>query len=396
MNSVRAAVTLLAALTLTTACGLPDKVMTPSSVDSQTIKIGAVSSLSGPATFPDSTSAAQAVFDQINDSGGIGGRKIDYIVVDDKGDPAATAQAARSLVTQKHVVALAGSASLLDCAINAHFYAKAGVSAIQGVGVDPTCFESSAISPVNVGPYLSTAENLYYASEVLKLSRICLFIGIYGNTDEAYKKAVESWSDLTGKKPLMEDRTIKAESDPTPFVLRAKKERCQAALYNGTEPSVIAMMKSAKQQNATDIKWIMTSAAYTEALAKALGKNGEGLYTNAEFEPFTRTDSPLLSDWRKLLIGKNVPLSSFSEGGYLAAKHIVEVLKSLDGPITRRSVTEALKSLQPIESEMTGTAYEFGDATEHHSNTAGKIVQLRNGGWHVVSKDWIRYPGKID
>ncbi|MFI7097596.1 ABC transporter substrate-binding protein [Streptomyces lydicus] len=393
MKSARAAIALLASIALTSACGLSNTASPPGK--SESIKIGAVSSLSGSATFPDSTAAAQAVFDRVNAEGGIHGHKIEYIVADDKGDPGAAAQAARNLVTNKGVVGLSGSASLIDCAVNASFYAKSGISSIQGVGVDPTCFESPAISPVNAGPYLSTAENLYYASEVLKQNRVCLLLAIFGNTNDAYSKAIKSWSNLTGKKLLMEDRTIKPDSDPTPFVLRAKSKGCQAVLYNAVEPAAISMMKIVKQQNAQDMKWIMTSASYTEAVAKALGKSGDGLYANAEFEPFTQAHSPALTDWRKLLTKKKVPLTAFGESGYLAASHMVEALKSIKGPITRESVTKALKSLPPIASDMTGAPYKFGNAAKHGSNTAGKIVQLRDGEWHVASKGWMRYPGKI-
>ncbi|NRQ31145.1 ABC transporter substrate-binding protein [Nonomuraea sp. NN258] len=391
MNRTRALAVLLAA-TLT-ACGLSDEPSTQTSTG--TIKVGGVSSLSGAVTFPDSSAAAKAVFDRVNEQGGINGRKIEYISADDKGDPAAAAQAARDVVTNQGVVALVGSASLLDCAVNAPFYQQSNIVAIQGTGVDPTCFESPAISPVNTGPYLNTAINLYYASEVLKHEKVCLFLAILGNTNDAYGGAVSSWSSLTGKKLTLDDRTVKPDSDPTPFVLRAKREGCQAVLYNGTEPMAIAWMKVVKQQDVTGIDWLMTTAPYTEAVAKALGADGDGTYANAEFEPFTDANSAALKDWRELMTAKNVPLTSFGQGGYLAATYFVQTLKSIQGPITRESVTKAFKSLKPIQTPMTGTPYEFGEAAKHLSNRAGKIVQLRGGQWHVITPDWVRYPGTL-
>ncbi|GIH70941.1 ABC transporter substrate-binding protein [Sphaerimonospora thailandensis] len=399
MTASKAAVALLAAIALTSGCGLsedsPAASASGSSGDSGTIKIGSVNALSGPVTFPDSSSAAKAVFDRVNAQGGINGREIEYIVTDDKGDPAAAAQAARDLVTNQGVVALAGSASLVDCAVNAPFYTQSGIVSVQGTGVDPTCFSSAAISPVNAGPYLNTAINLYYASEVLKRDKVCSFLAILGNTNDAYGQAIASWTKLTGKTPVVDDRTVKPDSDPTPFVLRAKKEGCQAVLYNGTEPMAIAWMKAVKQQNITGIDWLMTTAPYTDAVAKALGTDGDGMYANAEFEPFTQADSSALADWRSLMTEKNVPLTSFGQGGYLAATHLVDTLRSIQGPITRESVAKAFKELKPIESPLTGTPYEFGDAAGHMSNKAGKIVQLEGGQWRVVTPDWVRYPGTL-
>jgi hypothetical protein len=46
------------------------------------------------------------VFAKVNAAGGIDGKKIDYITLDDKGDPATAAQDARLLITQDGAVAL--------------------------------------------------------------------------------------------------------------------------------------------------------------------------------------------------------------------------------------------------------------------------------------------------
>ncbi|MEU5868167.1 ABC transporter substrate-binding protein [Nonomuraea sp. NPDC047529] len=377
-------------------CGLSDEPPSASSGGAgNVIKVGGVSSLSGAVTFPDSSAAAKAVFDRVNEQGGVNGHKIEYVSADDKGDPAAAAQAARDVVTNQGVVALAGSASLLDCAVNAPFYQQSGIVSVQGTGVDPTCFESPAVSPVNTGPYLNMAINLYYASEVLKRDKVCMFLAILGNTNDAYGGAVKSWTALTGKKLTLDDRTVKPDSDPTPFVLRARREGCQAVLYNGTEPMAIAWMKVVKQQDVTGIDWLMTTAPYTEAVAKALGPDGDGMYANAEFEPFTEADSPALKDWRELMTSKNVPLTSFGQGGYLAATYFVDTLRTIKGPITRESVTAAFRALKPVQTPMTGTPYEFGQAARHFSNRAGKIVRLKDGAWHVVTPEWVRYPGTL-
>ena len=82
------------------------------------IKVGAISSLSGPVVFPEASQAVKAVFDKVNREGGINGRMIDYRVEDDKVDPQAAQQAARKLVDSDEVVAMVGSASALECSVN--------------------------------------------------------------------------------------------------------------------------------------------------------------------------------------------------------------------------------------------------------------------------------------
>ena len=70
----------------------------------------------------DAPKATKAVFDQLNEAGGINGCKIEYTIADDKADPQVAAQAARDLIDNKEVVVLGGGASLLDCAVNAGTY----------------------------------------------------------------------------------------------------------------------------------------------------------------------------------------------------------------------------------------------------------------------------------
>lgn len=61
------------------------------------IVVGSINTIiSGPATFPEASQAAAAVFDAFNDAGGLDGRKIDYKTLDDKGDPATATASARS------------------------------------------------------------------------------------------------------------------------------------------------------------------------------------------------------------------------------------------------------------------------------------------------------------
>ena len=83
------------------------------------IVVGSVNTISGPATFPEASEAAAAVFDEFNEKGGLDGRKIEYKTLDDKGDPATATASARELVGSDEAVALVGSASLIACEINA-------------------------------------------------------------------------------------------------------------------------------------------------------------------------------------------------------------------------------------------------------------------------------------
>ncbi len=359
--------------------------------NSEPIRLGAISTLTGPASFPESHSAAQAVFDRVNAAGGIGGRMITYIVEDDGFDPALAAQAARRLAHEERVVAMVGSASLLECAVNAGFYAEVGLYAIQGTGIDPVCFATSNISPVNTGPFFSDAVALFYASEELGATSVCFGAFNVPDFQPAYEAAIAEWTAATGKQLAYSDTTLIFDGDLTPFMLELESNGCDAAVVQANDFHYVAMMQIREAQG-LDVQIIGLTSGYTAAVAEQLGATGNGLLLASEFEPFTDTDSAVLSDWRVLMNEAGVPQTSFAEGGYLAATIMVSVLEGIDGEITRGSVAAALLGLEPVSTGLTGTPYAFGEGASHGSNRAAKFVELVDGAWVVKTPEWIVVP----
>lgn len=365
----------------------------PAEATGEPIKVGNVSSLTGGALFPEASAAAKAVFDRVNASGGIGGRPIQLIVEDDAGSPEGAATAGRKLVEQDDVVAMVGSASTLECAVNSAFYAEQGVYAIQGTGVDPLCFLSSNISPVNTGPYAGITVSLYYASETLGLENVCnVNLFVIPDLAPAFDAAVERWEAITGKTLTLRVGAATLEDDPTPLMLQARDAGCDAVVIDGVEPHALAVGRAIESQGLSDIIWIGLTSYYTDSIASQLGSAGNGLRANSEFEPYG-SDSPVLDDWRSLMTDAGVPLTSFAQGGYIAATIFVDALQGIDGDITRESVAEAIRALEPYETPLLGTPYTFGPGEAHAPNQASKFVELRDGEWVTVADDWVILPG---
>jgi len=79
-------------------------------VTASTITIGGTVPITGPAAFLGSVGrGADAYFKYVNAHGGVNGRKIRYLYLDDAHDPAKTMQLTRRLVEQNHVLAIFGS-----------------------------------------------------------------------------------------------------------------------------------------------------------------------------------------------------------------------------------------------------------------------------------------------
>lgn len=351
------------------------------------IVVGSVNTISGPATFPEASQAAAAVFDAFNEAGGLNGQKIDYKALDDKGDPATATASARELVGSDGAVALVGSASLIECEINAKYYEQEGILSMPGIGVDTGCFDSKNISPANVGPFNDMTLTLQYGSEVLGLDDICVLLEIAGSTRPTYQAAIDKWTEITGKKPKYVDDTVPyGASDYTPYIVKAREQGCKALAINPVEPDAIGQVKAANAQGWDDVTWLYLTSVYSENFAKAVDNAGAGIYVPAEFYPFT-DDNEINKDWRALMEKNDIPLTSFSQGGYLAATYFIEVLKSIKGDITRESVTKALQDMEPIDNPMVGTPYAFGT-----QNTSGWPIILKSGtnAWEKVADDWLR------
>ena len=355
------------------------------------ISLGSVSTVTGVVDFSDAPKAAAAVFEQLNARGGINGCEVEYELADDRGDPQVASQAARDLIDNKGVVALVGGASLLDCAVNAGTYARSGVLNVSGLGVDAACFNAPSIAPVNVGPFMLSTAMLYYASEVLENEKLCAFFMIIGGTQEAYTQAVENWETITGKELHLMDLTLPAQGDLTPYLIRARDAGCEALLTNQVEPGIVQWVNTADAQGITGINWLFLAPGYADAVSSALADTDQPIYVGTEWEPYTES-SEANSDWIDVMNEAQLPRTAFSQGGYLAAQVIIDVISSIDGPVTREAVTTALQGMDPIAYPIAGSLYVFGVADAHNPMRATKVMTLDSGAWEVLLTEWLVLP----
>ncbi|GIK25073.1 MAG: hypothetical protein BroJett006_13190 [Betaproteobacteria bacterium] len=158
---------------------------------------------------------------------------------------------------------------------------------------------------------------------------------------------------------------------------RVREAGCEAVIFTGVEPFII--------------DWGFLTPAYTAGVAKGLGAAGEGIYSMSEFMPWS-SRSLDLNDWRDVMKRGKVPLTSFSQGGYLSAQIFVSVLRGIRGEIGRESVAQAFREMKLFDSPLIGTPYSFGTAQRHNPNRAILPMVLRDGQWRIAHPDWIVAP----
>lgn len=354
------------------------------------IKVGAVSALSGPHAFPESSQAAKAYIDAVNAAGGIGGRRIEYISLDEGGSPASAKAAATRLIDDAEVVALAGSSGLLDCAVNAPRYEAARLMSLQGASVSPACFRSSHVVPLNNGPYVGLASAVLFAHNTLRSRKLCALALDLPGMAEGYQRALER----LGNAKAMEVPQLQLagpEQDPTPLLRDVKRQGCDTVIFTGHEAAVLRWSDAAHALGVGSVTWIYLTPAYTDRVSRALFSRDGAVYVMAEFEPWKSRSLPV-QDWRRLMQDARLPLSSLSQGGYVAAQMLVRALRQIEGPITRETVTRALQQMPPTSHPLLGMPFEIGHRRAHNPNRAALPLKLQHGHWYIATPAWIEVP----
>lgn len=357
--------------------------------DKPPIVVGAVSSLSGPGASAASVQATRAYFDTINAAGGVQGRRIEYTVIDDQMNPESAHKGASRLIDDPRVVALAGGSSVLECGVNHARYAQARLFSLPGAGVDPACFSSTHIAPMNAGPYVSTANALTFAYRVLQHQRICVVSPALPGMTEAFEQTVQDWARrMSAPAPSLD---IYRLEDPLPGVVqRVSARHCQVLVYTGPEGPSLDWIKASHPVMAK-VPIILLTASYTSQTARVLSAwSGEGIYAMAEFDPWS-SSSMQIADWRRLLVSRQVEPSSLSQGGYIAARALVHVMMGMEGPITRASVSQALEHMPAWRGGMMDKPFHVGANGQHALNRSALPMRLVDGKWRIAHHDWISY-----
>jgi branched-chain amino acid transport system substrate-binding protein len=352
-----------------------------------------VAGLSGLTFFPEAPQAVQAVFDDYNAAGGLDGRPLEYTVYDDKTDPAASATAAKDAL-DSGAIALVGSSSLLDCAVNHTTWEENNIVSIQGTGVDPFCFTTPNIAAANTGPYFDMAATLWDGSENLGYDDICVLLVIDDELGKAnYYNVIENWEDATGNTvSYVDDTLVRGQASYAANISNLKSADCDAIAVNEVGVADAAIIAEASNQG-VDLPFLLLTSAYSDEFAASVNYAGP-ISLPAEFSPYTDPSDTTTTEWRAVMDAHGVPATSFAQGGFLAAQYFITILESIEGEITRDSFTEAAKAMtEPyagVGSEMTGTPWVFGPGEAHQANASAwpLIIEPNTQSWVSVGP-WL-------
>jgi branched-chain amino acid transport system substrate-binding protein len=320
---------------------------------------------------------ANAYFKKVNDAGGVHGRKIQLLTLDDANDAKRSGENARVLIEERGVIALFGYAS-----------ATLSMPALPFVEKHRVAF----VGPFTGAEPMRTFRPLVYnvrASYADELEKIVEFYTTTGMS----KFAVVHYDDAVGKENLGAVQAALTKRGLKPVAVGAL-QRNQTALgdaVNGVltgQPDVIIattlyrttadFIKQARR-GGSGAQFASTSFVGASALASELKEQGTGVVVAQVVPPYSKSSVPVVKEYQaaieKLLGKKDYSFTSLES--YIAAKVLVEGVRRAGPKLDREALIKALDSLQNFDTG--GYTVDFS-ARSHNGSRFVELTAIGKAG----------------
>jgi branched-chain amino acid transport system substrate-binding protein len=294
----------------------------------------------------DIRNGAVALFKKVNDAGGVNGRKLELITLDDANDTKRSEANTRQLLEQNNPIALFGygSATLSRPALP-HVEAARITFFAPFTGADP-------MRKFNRHVYNHRAS---YADELEKIVEHYTTFGIK-------RFAVLHFEDAIGKENFNAvDRALKSRNLAPVAVASVTRTQTdfskEVAAVNKANPDVVILttlyktsadfVKVSKKQG-SGAQFVSTSFAASTPFANALGGDGLGVAMAQIVPSYLRRSVPIVREYQAAMEAafKKKEFSYQSLEAYIAAKVLVEGMRRAGPQLTRESLLRGLDTVQ--------------------------------------------------
>lgn len=314
------------------------------------ITLGMTSPFSGPNGVygTDMRQVIQAYFDQVNKAGGVNGRKINLVALDDGYETDRAVANTKTLIDDKNVFALLASygSSPTTEAMNKVFGpAKVPlVGTISGAGSlrEPISQNPNSRYMFNVrASYADETEAIVNQLVSLGLKNIAVF---YQN-DGFGKSGLDGITVALKKHNLAPSAAATVERNSTEVAAAVEaiaKSKPQAVIMVTLYKPTAAFVKAMKKANQGPM-FMTLSPVGTEQLVAELGPDARGLGIS-QVMPYPWNDVvPMVRDYQKLVGGKG-GYSYYGIEAYAMARVMVDALKRMGKDPSREKLMAALES----------------------------------------------------
>jgi branched-chain amino acid transport system substrate-binding protein len=362
--------------------GMPSSSIAEEGVTDDTIRIGGLGALTGPGYLYGKVvmDGAEAVYNEVNDAGGIAGRKIVYVRQDDRCDPASAIAAAKKLIFDEKVFMIHGG-GCTNASIAAY-------PTIKEANVPWVIFASVGdllTSPP--APYIFstalTASIESYAQVEFAQQKGAKNIAIVSQRDawgrDRYEQVIEAFK-KSGIKPVADEELAADSNEATAQVLRIKQAGADAVIMVLYPKAAAAFLRDAFKVGYKPLIAGQSALGDVSVLGKQVGIPGalDNFFTISHVR-YTPGDADS-AKWQALL-SKYYPgeqLQIFQVLGIGSAKVVVEVLKRVGHDLTREHFKTALQQLTNFDTGIIPGPITCTE-TDHQCDKTPAWVALRDG-----------------
>lgn len=339
--------------------------------------IGRSAPLSGPMapTIQGLRGGEQLAFDEVNRQGGVDGRQVRVVELDDAFEPARTAQNVQTLIKEHHAVALLGTVGTAQTAAALPVIAQLRTPLI---GI----YSGSPALRVKHHPYLFTTQ-ASYADELVQMMRNLKTVqftrlAIVYQDNEFGRQMLPLVRKIVDQEGCTVTGALSLQADGADAVKvsdAAMATQPQAILMIVAGPAVIPFVKASPARKGIPLYTL--SLAVGSALIQALGDDAHGLAV-ARTTPFPwRLTTPLVRTFQQEMkrAGKTVDYDHFA--GYINSRVVIEGLRAAGKVATGEAVAQGLERLGVIDLQ--GHKLSFGPQNHHGSDFVEITVLGRDG-----------------
>ena len=241
------------------------------------VKIGALFSVSGPASFlgePERNTAVMMV-DEINKAGGIKGRKLELIVYDTQGDATKAVQGVNKLIKDDKVVAIIGPSTTGDSMAVIPVVEKAEIPLIScAAGIKITDPVKKWIFKTAQNDVLAVMK-IYKNLQKQKISKVAILTVSdgFGSSGREQLKLQAKEFDMN----IISDETYgPKDDDMTVQLTKIRQSEAQAIICWGTTPGPAKVARNVKQLG-LKIPLYMSHGVSSKKFIELAGEGAEGI-----------------------------------------------------------------------------------------------------------------------
>ncbi len=343
----------------------------------------------------------EAYFERINRAGGVNGRRIRLVALDDSYVPDAAEENVRKLIDQEHVLALIGNVGTPTADRTIPVIEEKKVLLFGAfTGADSLLREtppSRYVINYRASYALETAVMVdSLLARGIRPHQIAFFTqnDSYGNAGYAGAIKALKAGGYTDADRLPHGRYERNTADIKEGLMKIllAEPKPRAVIMVGTYGPCAQFIQAAKKVLPNTL-FLNVSFVGSEALARALGDAGEGVIVT-QVVPHFESDLPVVRDYQadmKRYDGER-ELGFVSLEGYIAAKIFVEGLRRAGPNPTREGLIDALERLRDLE---VGLRIPITYSVDDHEGSQTVWPTILHEGRFVPLKwsELLRWPG---